>query len=141
MANGFEGREVLVARQGHTSSGRADTSDRSDVACNDLGHGDAVTTDHHGHLLNTFRLGSANGKDRFTLVDCTGVHTTYGDFTGMRVHPNLGDHHGEFGIRVAVHHGLTDVRLQVARPNVWNTVLLGINGAGSLVTAMSRSTS
>ena len=50
----------------------------------------------------------------------------------MRVHPNLGDHHGEFGIGVAIDHGLTDFRLKVARPNVRDAVLLGVNGTGKL---------
>ena len=77
-------------------------------------------------------LCGADSIHGFTLVDGTGVNTADGHFTSVRVHPNLGDHHGKFLATVAVHHGLTDVRFQIARPDVGDTVLLSLNGTGAL---------
>ena len=130
VTDGLEGGEVLVAGQGHTGCGGLNPRDGGDVAGHDLGDGDAVCTDHHGDLLHALGLRSANGVDGFTLVDGTGVNATNGHFTGVRVHPNLGDHHGELGLGVARNHGLADGRVRVAVPDVGDTVRLGLNRAG-----------
>ena len=81
-------------------------------------------------MLYTLGLCGADGVHGLTLVDGTGVNTADRHFTSVRVHPNLGDHHGKFCFWVTVHHGLTDVRFQITRPDVGDTVLLGLNWAG-----------
>ena len=130
VSNGFKGREFLVSGEGYTSCSRANTGYSGDVSCHDFGDGDSVSTNHHSDLLDTFWLCSTDSVHGLTLVDCTGVNTANRHFTSMRVHPNLGDHHGKFSLGVTVHHGLTDFRFQIARPNVRDTVLLGLNWAG-----------
>ena len=132
MSNGFEWSEVFVTRERYTSGSASDTGDCRNVSSYDLWYSDSITTNHHADLLNTFWLCSTDGEDGFTLRDCTGVNTTDSNFTSVRIHPNLCDHHSKFCFRVTSHHGLTNRGFKVTSPNVRDTVGLSLNWAWQL---------
>ena len=109
VADGFKGREVLVSRKGDTSGCGSNPGHGSNVACDDLGNGDSVSTDHHGDLLHALWFCTADGVHGFSLVDSARVDATDSDFASVGVHPDLRYHHGKFCIWVARNHGFTNL--------------------------------
>ena len=132
VTNSFVWNEFFVCCDCDTCGCWSNTGDCSNVACNHLGDWNAIPSDHHAHLLDTFSLACTNSPNRFPVVDWTRVKTTYSDLTSMRVHPDFCNHHSKRTVGVTREHGLAFLRFHVTSPNIGDSVRLRLNRVGQL---------
>ena len=127
------GLHVLDGGHGASGDGVLESGQGDDVSGLTLLDGGPVGTDHESDGLNPLGVGLSGDVEGLTLPHGTGEQPSDGDLSGLLVHDDLGDHHGDLSVGVAVKHVLSERGVEVSLPDGGDTDLLGIHGVGDVV--------
>ena len=133
MGHPLEGLHVLDGRHRATGDGVLEPGEGDDITGLAFLDGSPVRSDHECYGLDPLRRGVAGDVEGHTLPDGTGEQPSDGDFSSLLVHDDLGDHHGDLSVGVAVQHVLSERSLEISLPDGRDTDLLGLDGIGDVV--------